>query len=138
MIPSSNSNNSNLLVEDFEYVTEPSKTYKLNIENNTISGGYIDGVEALKQAIYKILNTERFDYLIYSWNYGIEIKNLIGEHTSFVIPELERVIKEALMQDYRIEEVTDFEFSIEKNVVTTKFKVTSIEGVAEIEKVVSI
>lgn len=135
MIPS---NNSDLLVEDFEYVTEPSKTYKLNTENNTISGGYVDGLEALKQAIYKILNTERFDYLIYSWNYGVEIKNLIGEHISYVIPELERVIKEALLQDDRIEDVTDFEFSTNGNVVTTKFKVISKEGVAEIEKVVSI
>ena len=42
------------------------------------------------------------------------------------------------MQDDRIEDVTDFEFSIKENIVTTKFKVTSVEGVAEIEKVVSI
>lgn len=136
MIPANT--NSDVLVEDFEYITQPSKTYKLNIENNTISGGYIDGLEALKQAIYKILNTERFDYLIYSWNYGVEIKNLIGQHMSLVIPELERVIKEALLQDERIEDVTNFEFSINKNIVTVKFTVTSTEGVAIIEKVVSV
>ena len=129
---------SDLLVEDFEYITQPSKTYKLNIDNNTISGGYIDGLEALKQAIYKILNTERFDYLIYSWNYGIEIKNLIGTHISYAVPEIERVIKEALLQDDRIEDVTNFEFFVEKNNVTVKFTVTSKEGVAEIEKVVSV
>lgn len=136
MIPANN--NSDLLEQDFEYETQPSRTYKLNMENNTISGGYVDGVEALKQAIYKILNTERFDYLIYSWNYGVEIKNLIGEHTSFAIPELERVITEAIMQDDRIEDVTDFEFIINKNIVTVKFKVISIEGITDIEKVVSI
>ena len=136
MIPANN--NSDLLEQDFEYETQPSRTYKLNKENNTISGGYVDGVEALKQAIYKILNTERFDYLIYSWNYGVEIKNLIGEHTSFAIPELERVITEAIMQDDRIEDVTDFEFIINKNIVTVKFKVISIEGITDIEKVVSI
>lgn len=136
MIPANN--NSDLLEQDFEYETQPSRTYKLNMENNTISGGYVDGVEALKQAIYKILNTERFDYLIYSWNYGVEIKKLIGEHTSFAIPELERVITEAIMQDDRIEDVTDFEFIINKNIVTVKFKVISIEGITDIEKVVSI
>jgi len=135
MIPA---NDSDVLTEDFEYETQPSRTYKLNIESNTISGGYVDGLDALKQAIYKILNTERFDYLIYSWNYGIEIKNLIGEHVSYAIPEIERVIKEALLQDDRIEEVTDFEFETKKNDVIVKFKVTSVEGVAEIEKVVSI
>ena len=125
------------LQEDFDIITQPTKTYKLDIEKNIIVG-YCDGIEALKQAIYKILNTERYDYLIYSWNYGVEIKNLIGEETTLVIPELERIIKEALMQDDRIEDVTDFEFSIKENIVTTKFKVTSVEGVAEIEKVVSI
>ena len=89
------------LQEDFDIITQPTKTYKLDIEKNIIVG-YCDGIEALKQAIYKILNTERYDYLIYSWNYGVEIKNLIGEETTLVITELERIIKEALMQDDRI------------------------------------
>ena len=134
MIPT----NSDLLQKDFEYIIEPSKTYRLNLDNNTISGGYIDGLDALKQAIYKILNTERYDYLIYSWNYGVEIKNLIGQHMSFVVPELERVIKEALIQDDRIEDVTNFDFSINGNIVTTKFTVISTEGAVDIEKAVSI
>lgn len=135
MIPA---NNSDLLTEDFEYIKQPSKTYKLNTEKNTISGGYIDGIEAVKQAVYKILNTERFDYIIYSWNYGVEIKNLIGQHISFAVPELERVITEALMQDDRIEEVTNFNFSINKNEIVINFKVISTEGVTSIEKVVSV
>lgn len=126
------------ILEDFDYIVEPSKTYKLNAENNTISGGYIDGKEAIKQTIYCILNTERFEYLIYSWNYGIELKNLIGENTTYVIPELERVIKEALEQDDRIEDITDFEFEVKKNEVLVKFKVATLEGVIEIEKVVNI
>lgn len=131
MIP----NNDNL--QDFEQETEPNKTYYLNIENNTITG-FCDGIEAIKQAIYKILNTERFDYLIYSWNYGIEFKNLIGEPKTYVIPELERVITEALLQDDRIEEVTNFEFISEKNIVNVKFKVITKLGNIEIEKAVTI
>lgn len=126
------------IIEDFEYITEPNKTYKLNIENNTISGGYIEGKEAIKQAIYCILNTERFEHLIYSWNYGIEIKNLIGEDTTYVIPELGRIIKEALEQDDRIDEVSDFSFDIHKNKVFAKFKVNTIEGIIEAERVVDI
>lgn len=133
MIPNNNDN----LQSDFEQEIQPSKTYYLNIENNTITG-FCDGIEAIKQAIYKILNTERFDYLIYSWNYGIELKNLIGEPKTYVIPELERVITEALLQDDRIEEVTNFEFISEKNIVNVKFKVITKLGNIEIEKAVSI
>lgn len=103
-----------ILLNNIEEVTEQtSKTYCLNIEKNTISN-FCDGIEAMKQTIYCILNTERFEHLIYSWNYGIELKHLIGENTTFAIPELERVIQEALLQDDRISEVNNFDFKVEK------------------------
>ena len=86
-------NTNDILLNNIEEAAEQtSKTYYLNIEKNTISN-FCDGIEAMKQAIYCILNTERFEHLIYSWNYGIELKHLIGESTTFVIPEIERVIK---------------------------------------------
>lgn len=131
MIPQTND------ISELEIEKQPSKTYKFNIENNTITG-YCDGLEAVKQSIYCILNTERFDYLIYSWNYGIEIKNLIGEPHTYAIPELERVITEALMQDDRIVEVTDFKFETIKNEIIITFKVITTEGETIIEKAVSI
>jgi len=53
-------------------------TYTYKIEKNKIMG-FIDGKEAYIQAINFILNIERFDYIIYSWNYGIELKNLFGQ-----------------------------------------------------------
>lgn len=131
-------NTNDILLNNIEEVAEQtSKTYYLNIEKNTISN-FCDGIEAMKQAIYCILNTERFEHLIYSWNYGIELKHLIGESTTFVIPEIERVIKEALMQDTRILEVNNFEFETNKNTVLAKFTVITIVGEIEMEKVVSI
>lgn len=131
-------NTDDILLNNIEEVTEQtSKTFYLNIEKNTISN-FCDGIEAMKQAIYCILNTERFEHLIYSWNYGIELKHLIGENTTFVIPELERVITEALLQDTRITEVNNFEFEINKNLITAKFKVITTIGEIESEKVVSI
>lgn len=123
--------------EDFILEEQSNKTYKLNIENNTIEG-VCDGLENIKQTIYCILNTERFDYLIYSWDYGIETKKLIGEHSTYVIPELERLIKEALTQDDRIEDVTEFEFVQESNKIISKFKVITILGDIGIEKEVSL
>jgi hypothetical protein len=128
---------SDILLNNIEEVTEQtSKTYYLNIEKNTIAN-FCDGIEAMKQTIYCILNTERFEHLIYSWNYGIELKHLIGENTTFVIPELERVIQEALLQDDRISEVNNFEFNVEKNSIIVKFTVTTTVGEIQAEKVVS-
>ena len=127
-----------ILLNNLEEVQEQtSKTYYLNIEKNTISN-FCDGIEAMKQAIYCILNTERFEHLIYSWNYGIELKHLIGENATFAIPELERVITEALMQDTRISEVNNFKFEVKENTITAKFTVITTVGEIETEKVVSI
>lgn len=128
----------NDIKEDFTIEENANNTYKVNIEKNTIEG-ICNGIEAIKQTIYCILNTERFEYLIYSWDYGVEIKNLIGEQSTFVIPELERVIKEALIQDDRIEEVVEFTFNqTSKNAITINFKVRTILGDITIEKEVNL
>lgn len=50
--------------------TQPSKNYQMHIEKNIVHG-VCDGQEAMLQVFYKILNTERYLYPIYSWNYGI-------------------------------------------------------------------
>ena len=123
----------NDLISDFQIETQTSRTYK--IENNRIVG-FCDGIEAIKQTIYNILSTERFDYIIYSWNYGTELKSLIGKSKDFIISEIKRKIKDALIQDDRIEDVTEFEFSNSRNYMNITFKVKTISGAIEIEKVV--
>lgn len=83
------------------------RTYKLSEEKIE---GFVDGVDSLKQAIYKILSTERYEYPIYSFNYGIAWKELIGEERPYVRAEMKRMIQEALLQDDRILEVDGFVF----------------------------
>lgn len=36
------------------------------------------GIEAVKQSVFCILNTERFEHIVYSWNYGREFTDLYG------------------------------------------------------------
>lgn len=64
----------------------------------------------MKQACYKILNTERYQYPIYSWNYGIELKDLFGKPKSYCKVELTNRITEALLQDERNIAVESFSF----------------------------
>lgn len=124
MIPSV----SNLMTTNLEVETQPSKNYKMHIQDNIISGT-CDGIEAMNQVIYKILNTERYKYPIYSWNYGVELSDLVGEPTSYVCAEAERKITEALTQDDRINDVSDFEFDTSnKHEVVCTFVVHTIFG----------
>lgn len=129
MIPQNND------IYDFEIKPQPSKTYNLDSD---LMGETLDGIDALKQAIYLILSIERYEYPIYSWNYGIELKDLYGQPKSFVIPELERRIQEALLQDDRIKSVNNFEFKQEKENISVLFNVNSIYGDIKAEKAVKI
>lgn len=90
--------------------------------------GYVDDVDALIQAIYLILSTERYQYVIYSWNYGVELLDLIGKPMPYVMAELPRRIKDALTQDDRIDDVIDFEFEVKGNKLHTTFVVVSNLG----------
>lgn len=122
-------------VADFEIVVEPSKTYALDTESERIRGS-IDGKEAIKQAIYHILNVQRYKWGIYSWSYGSELGDLIGKPKSFVIPEVERLVTEALLQDDRIESVYDFAFTEgqSKNALAVSFAVKTVsDGTIEID-----
>lgn len=112
--------------------TEPSNTFFIDFEKGRISG-FIDEKEAVKQAAMLILNTERYKFLIYSWNYGVELEELTGTHPDIVEDEVERLISEALLQDDRITAVYDFEFSRNRDTLLVNFKVDSIYGDIGIE-----
>jgi phage baseplate assembly protein W len=134
MIPSVNT----VLTAELDLVTMPSKQHRMDLDKNRILGT-CDTLEAVKQSIYKILNTERYSCLIYSWNYGIELMDLYGQPPMYVCPEIERRVKEALFQDDRITGVDNFEFNtLEKGVVTVSFTVHTFFGDLDEEMVVNI
>jgi len=118
-----------------EETIETSRTYK--ITGNRIQG-YTDGLEALKQAIYKMLNTERYEYPIYSFNYGIELENMIGKDPIYVQIELKRRIRECLLKDDRITEVNNFQFEVNGDEIKCTFDVHSIYGDITASREVSI
>jgi hypothetical protein len=124
------------LEEEFEEVEEPSKTFNIMSGNKSI--GFIDELESLKQTIFLILNTERYDYEIHEWEYGIETNDLFGQPTNYVISELKRRIPEALTQDTRILGVSAFSFEIKKGIVHATFTVSTIFGDATTERAVNI
>jgi hypothetical protein len=82
----------------------------------------------MRQAIYLILLTERYRFIIFSRNYGSELEELFGQQTSYVVPELKRRIREALTQDTRIQSVDGFSFEINRNAVLVRFTAHTIFG----------
>lgn len=100
---------------DFTIETQPSLTYAMNINEpemldevkNTFIGK-VDDEDAILQAVMKVLQTERGAFDIYSDDYGIELEDLRGRDMIYCESEVPVRIKEALVVDDRISDVTDF------------------------------
>lgn len=115
------------LTPDTVQAEMPSRTYSIDLQQGRM-GGTTDGLDAVKQAVYKILHTERFAYLVYSGDYGFEQAGLVGGNPGFVQSELQRRIREALLQDDRISEVVDFRVDVQGDEAAVSFTVGSIYG----------
>jgi Protein of unknown function (DUF2634). len=126
-----------LNTQNSETIERPSRTWRLDFERGRMIG-MVDGLDAVRQAVAKILQTERFRYLIYDADYGVELANLIGRDPIFVRSELRRRIREALTQDDRVEDVTDFRMDIAGDTVTVRFTVVSTIGTFDEEVMVRV
>ena len=124
-------------MDDFDVVEQSSNTYHLDIDKDVVYG-FVDGQEALKQAIYLILETERYQYMIFSRNYGVELLDLFGQPLTYALPEIKRRITEALLQDTRIERLENFDFTVKKGVVRTTFTAVTAFGNIPVEKAVNV
>ena len=120
------------LQRDFQVIRYPSRTYRIDLERKRIVGS-ADGLDAIRQAVFLILNTERFVYGIYSWNYGAEIACLLGQSPPLVYARIRDNVKDALLQDDRIYGVENFTFRREKSRVIVSFTVLSNLGMFEYE-----
>ena len=116
-------------------VTAPSLTYRLN---GGRLEGKIDGLNAVRQSVFLMLSTERFQYLIYSWDYGVELENMIGKSRDYLKVDIERRIREALAQDDRITDISDFGIDFKGDQAFITFKVYSKFGDFNVERSVPV
>jgi hypothetical protein len=116
------------ILKEYAWNFETDKFIYDNNGNHVI----VEKNEALKVWIYKALKTERFDYMAYSWQYGIELKPFIGKVMSVQerYSELKRVIIECLMVNPYIVSIDSVEFEDEKHGETVHLIIalTSIYG----------
>ena len=118
---------------DFDLKSEPSFTYAMKIPGDEVTEsrfiGKVDDVNAMQQAIMKILSTERYENEIYSWNFGIETRDLYGMDVLFVMSEIKTRIGDAITADDRFESVDDFVVEkVGKCIVHCTFTVTTTDG----------
>ncbi|WP_234703494.1 DUF2634 domain-containing protein, partial [Clostridioides difficile] len=94
----------------------------------------IEKKEALKVWIYKCIKTNRYEHEIYSLEYGTELSELIGQKYTKGLTESEasRFIKEALLINPYILEVSVRSANFNRDILSANVKVSTIYGEVEI------
>lgn len=94
----------------------------------------VEGIEALKIWIQKILKTEKFKFKIYETGetneYGVTLLELVnsGHPKIFIQAEIQREVTEALIRNPEILGVSNFNFTRDKRMLVVSFNVNSIYG----------
>lgn len=100
--------------QNFDHVTSrpemPSLTYRLDLDNMRVQGT-VNRQDAMRQAIFKHLQTWLRSHDIYDDSFGLEAHDLIGRDEPYVKSQLKRRIRDALRADTRILSVKNFRFS---------------------------
>ena len=104
-----------------------SETWAIDFEKGIVTGR-CDGIEAVRQAVFIILSTDRYRHVIYDRSYGSELNTLIHRPPAVVRSETKRMIEDALMQDDRILSVSDFDISTDREILTVSCTVKSMFG----------
>lgn len=125
---------------DVTVLSYPNRTFKMNTDVKRFSGKIDEEntESAIRQAVFCMLNTQRYNSEIFSTNYGFEYQDLIGQDVDYICAVLPSRIQEAITMDDRIEDVTDFDISVKNKSVFAKFTVVTADEDVEIDTEVNI
>lgn len=86
--------------------------------------------EAIKVWAYKAIKTNRYQYEIYSWDYGCEIENLIGKgfQIGFIKSETRRYIEEALKVNEYITKINKIDINFKNDTLTAYVDLETVYG----------
>ena len=94
----------------------------------------VEGNEAIKVWVYKALLVPKYNYSIYSWNYGSELMDLIGKAYTpqLTKSEAKRYIEEALKINPYILDVNVIDTDFKDSVLSANVKITTIYCESEV------
>ena len=106
------------------------KEYGMDFETGQLTGEIVEGLEAVKVWIWLVLQTPRYRYYIYTWDYGNEFEDLIGKGYTeeYIEAEAQRMTEDCLLINENIKEITGFSLQVEKGMLYISFTAETIYG----------
>lgn len=117
-----NSYANGLVITEDVQDSQPTKTWAFQLDGDRCVGT-VDDADALVQTMYAILQTERGRHFIYPPDYGLQMDDLRDKPAPYMFAMLQTRVKEALLYDDRITDVTDFSYEAYGDNMLLKYNV---------------
>ena len=119
-------------VEDASVLPVPVE-YGMDFETGQLTGLKVEGIEAIKVWAWLCLQTQRFRFAIYSWNYGCDFEQYIGVALSdtYLQTDARDEIEEALCVNPYITGIEDFIAERDGDRLTIHFRLATVYGTTE-------
>lgn len=117
-------------LEAEEEETEIPREYGIDFVTGQLTGKIVEGIEALKVWIWFALQTPRYRYPVYTWDYGNEFEDLIGQGYSeeYIEAEAQAMTEDCLLVNEHIEGIADFSAVIENSRLIVSFTAETAFG----------
>jgi len=110
--------------------TKPPREYGIDFNTGQLTGEIVEGKGAVKVWIWFALQTPRYRYYIYTWDYGNEFEDLIGQGYTgeYIEAEAQRMTEDCLLVNESIQGITEFSVSMAGDTLTISFTADTIYG----------
>ena len=124
-------------VEELEEQEQITDDYEIDFTTGTLTGNMVTGADAVKQWVLLVLATRRYAYMQYSWDYGTELEELVGQNfeKDYIESEVYRMLTDAFSINEEIEGIRDLVCDMEKDRLTVSFTLLTLYGEVEVDGV---
>lgn len=108
----------------------PPREYGIDFKTGQLTGGIAEGKEAVKVWIWLALQVPRYRHYIYTWDYGNEFEDLIGQAYSeeYTAAEAQRMVEECLLVNGDIRGISEFAVSMSGDALSISFTAETAYG----------
>ena len=106
------------------------REYEIDFATGQLTGKIVEGIDAIKTWVWCCMHTQRFRYPIYSWDYGADMEQYVGQALpdEYLEVDLRDEIEEALKVNAWIPGIKDYNFERSGSGMKVSFAVETTLG----------
>lgn len=123
------------VTEEEETIEYYPREYDIDFSTGKLTGKIVEGSKAIAIWVFFAMQIDRYKFYTYSWDYGNELKNLIGKNYSkeYINSEIERMIKDCVEENPYVNGIQNLKIEKIENTISISFEILTDYGVEEVK-----